>query len=149
MADDLALHPHRQARLGGRHGTVFRSKRQSVPVRAAKGAGEAIALRLAAEGANIVISDIGKPADPATPQEHIGATDEMEGDCRRGGGGISAKPASLRRPRSAMCAISNRCARWPDTLSIRTARLISGSTMPYRLYHEAAAGRDGPMTGAP
>ena len=42
------------------------------------GLGEAIARRLAEEGAAIVISDIGKAADPATPAEHIGATDEME-----------------------------------------------------------------------
>ncbi len=43
-----------------------------------KGLGEAIAKRLAEEGAAIVISDIGQPADPATPSEHIGATQEME-----------------------------------------------------------------------
>lgn len=47
-----------------------------------KGLGEAIAKRLAAEGAAVVISDIGKPADPATPSEHIGATDEMEAIAR-------------------------------------------------------------------
>lgn len=43
-----------------------------------QGLGEAIARRLGAEGAAVVISDIGKAADPATPSEHIGATDEME-----------------------------------------------------------------------
>ena len=43
-----------------------------------KGLGEAIAMRLASEGANIVISDIGKPRDAATGAEHIGASDEME-----------------------------------------------------------------------
>ena len=43
-----------------------------------QGLGEAIAKRLADEGAAIVISDIGEPADPATPSQHIGATDEME-----------------------------------------------------------------------
>ena len=43
-----------------------------------KGLGEAIARRLAEDGASIVISDIGAAADPATPSEHIGATDEME-----------------------------------------------------------------------
>lgn len=42
------------------------------------GLGEAIARRLAEDGAAIVISDIGKAADPATPAEHIGATEEME-----------------------------------------------------------------------
>lgn len=64
-----------------------------------KGLGEAIALRLAAEGANIVISDIGKPADPATPQEHIGATDEMEAiaaDIRKTGVAASTKVCDVR-----------------------------------------------------
>lgn len=43
-----------------------------------KGLGEAIARRLAAEGANIVLSDVGKPRDAATGEGHIGTTDEME-----------------------------------------------------------------------
>ena len=43
-----------------------------------KGLGEAIAKRLAAEGAAIVISDIGQSRDAATGAEHIGASDEME-----------------------------------------------------------------------
>ncbi len=43
-----------------------------------KGLGEAIARKLAAEGASIVISDIGKTRDAATGEAHIGTTDEME-----------------------------------------------------------------------
>ncbi|MBI1392772.1 MAG: SDR family oxidoreductase [Alphaproteobacteria bacterium] len=43
-----------------------------------KGLGEGIALRLAAEGANVVISDIGSPRDAATAADHIGASTEME-----------------------------------------------------------------------
>lgn len=43
-----------------------------------KGLGEAIALKLAREGAAIVISDIGATRDAATPEAMIGATDEME-----------------------------------------------------------------------
>ena len=43
-----------------------------------KGLGEAIALRLAQDGANIVISDIGQPRDAATGADHIGSTQEME-----------------------------------------------------------------------
>jgi len=43
-----------------------------------EGLGEAIAQRLAKDGANIVISDIGKSRDAATGAEHIGSTDEME-----------------------------------------------------------------------
>lgn len=42
------------------------------------GLGEAIAKRLAEDGANIVISDIGQSRDAATGEEHIGTTDEME-----------------------------------------------------------------------
>lgn len=43
-----------------------------------KGLGEAIARRLAAEGADIVVSDIGQARDAATGEAHIGTTDEME-----------------------------------------------------------------------
>jgi meso-butanediol dehydrogenase/(S,S)-butanediol dehydrogenase/diacetyl reductase len=43
-----------------------------------KGLGEAIARRLAAEGAAVVISDIGQSRDAATPGAMIGSTDEME-----------------------------------------------------------------------
>ncbi|CAM3651818.1 SDR family NAD(P)-dependent oxidoreductase [Litorimonas haliclonae] len=42
------------------------------------GLGEAIAKRLAEDGANIVISDIGQSRDASTGEEHIGTTDEME-----------------------------------------------------------------------
>ena len=44
------------------------------------GLGEAIALRLAEEGANIVLSDVGASRDAATPDAMIGAFD---GDGRR------------------------------------------------------------------
>jgi meso-butanediol dehydrogenase/(S,S)-butanediol dehydrogenase/diacetyl reductase len=43
-----------------------------------KGLGEAIARRLAQEGASVVISDIGAARDAATPTNMIGATAEME-----------------------------------------------------------------------
>lgn len=43
-----------------------------------KGLGEAIAMKLAGEGAAIVVSDIGASRDAATPGAMIGATDEME-----------------------------------------------------------------------
>ena len=42
-----------------------------------KGIGEAIALKLAAEGCNLVISDIGEAKGEAFTEEHIGATNEM------------------------------------------------------------------------
>ncbi|MCR9130329.1 MAG: SDR family oxidoreductase [Alphaproteobacteria bacterium] len=63
------------------------------------GLGEAIARRLAEEGAAIVISDIGKAADPATPAEHIGATDEMEAiaaEIREAGGQASTCVCDVR-----------------------------------------------------
>ncbi len=43
-----------------------------------RGLGEAIARRLADEGAAVVISDIGASRDAATPDSMIGATEEME-----------------------------------------------------------------------
>ncbi len=42
------------------------------------GLGEAIAIRLASEGANIVLSDIGSSRDMATPKNMIGEQSEME-----------------------------------------------------------------------
>lgn len=63
------------------------------------GLGEAIARRLAEEGAAIVISDIGKAADPATPAEHIGATNEMEAiaaEIREAGGEASTCVCDVR-----------------------------------------------------
>lgn len=64
-----------------------------------KGLGEAIAKRLAADGAAIVISDIGVPADPATPSRHIGASEEMEAiaqDIRDAGGQASTCVCDVR-----------------------------------------------------
>ena len=43
-----------------------------------KGLGQAIARRLAEDGANIVISDIGRSRDAATSAEHIGEAREMK-----------------------------------------------------------------------
>ena len=42
------------------------------------GLGQGIANRLAVEGCNIVISDIGTPRDESTKAEHIGTSEEME-----------------------------------------------------------------------
>jgi meso-butanediol dehydrogenase/(S,S)-butanediol dehydrogenase/diacetyl reductase len=47
-----------------------------------KGLGEAIARRLAAEGAAVVISDIGQSRDAATPGAMIGSSDEMQAIAR-------------------------------------------------------------------
>lgn len=64
-----------------------------------KGIGEAIALRLAAEGCNVVISDLGAPKGPEFSSEHIGATDEMEAiaaDARALGAKVIAVPCDVR-----------------------------------------------------
>ncbi|KRB40160.1 MAG: SDR family NAD(P)-dependent oxidoreductase [Pseudomonadota bacterium] len=64
-----------------------------------KGLGEAIARRLAEEGAAVVISDIGASKDAATPGAMIGATEEMEAiaaDIRAAGGQASTCVCDVR-----------------------------------------------------
>ncbi len=63
------------------------------------GLGEAIALRLADEGANIVLSDVGTSRDAATPDTMIGLTSEMEEivqAIRAKGVEVSAKACDVR-----------------------------------------------------
>lgn len=65
------------------------------------GLGEAIAVRLASEGAAVVVSDIGASRDAATPGAMIGATEEMEavaGDLRALGGAASTFACDVRDP---------------------------------------------------
>jgi meso-butanediol dehydrogenase/(S,S)-butanediol dehydrogenase/diacetyl reductase len=64
-----------------------------------KGLGEAIARRLAADGAAVVISDIGASRDAATPSAMIGAAEEMEaiaGEIRAAGGDCSTCVCDVR-----------------------------------------------------
>lgn len=64
-----------------------------------KGIGEAIALKFATEGCNVVITDIGKPQGEKFSEEHIGTTDEMEGivsDCIKAGGNAVAFACDIR-----------------------------------------------------
>ncbi|MEM9169129.1 MAG: SDR family NAD(P)-dependent oxidoreductase [Pseudomonadota bacterium] len=65
-----------------------------------KGLGEGIALRLAREGAAVVISDIGEPRDAATGADHIGASAEMEAVAEAvraaGSGAVSTFVADVR-----------------------------------------------------
>ncbi len=64
-----------------------------------KGLGEAIARRLAADGAAVVISDIGASMDAATPIAMIGAAAEMEAiaeDIRASGGECSTFACDVR-----------------------------------------------------
>lgn len=80
------------ARFSGKTAVITGSGRKG-------GLGEAIARKLASEGAAVVISDIGQAADPATPAEHIGATEEMEliaAEIRDAGGEASTKACDVR-----------------------------------------------------
>jgi len=65
------------------------------------GLGEAIALRLAADGANIVLADIGRSADSSTPDAMIGGLDELnavaEGVRTHAGGAVSTQSCDVRR----------------------------------------------------
>jgi len=63
------------------------------------GLGEAIAKRLASEGAAIVISDVGAQRDEATGTDHIGTTAEMEAiahDLRQMGADVSTAVCDVR-----------------------------------------------------
>lgn len=65
-----------------------------------KGLGEAIARRLAADGAAIVLSDIGRAVDAATPAAMIGAQDEMEAiadELRASGAHVSTQACDVRQ----------------------------------------------------
>ena len=64
-----------------------------------KGIGEAIALRFAREGCNIVISDIGAAKGEAFTAEHIGSTNEMDEiaeACRKLGVQVITVPCDVR-----------------------------------------------------
>ncbi|MFY8089636.1 MAG: SDR family NAD(P)-dependent oxidoreductase [Chitinophagaceae bacterium] len=64
-----------------------------------KGIGEAIVLRLASEGCNIVISDIGVAKGQEFAAEHIGSTNEMEeiaNACRSFGVQVITVPCDVR-----------------------------------------------------
>ena len=66
---------------------------------AARGIGEAIALKLAAEGCNIVISDIGSAKGVEFAAEHIGASEEMQEiatACEKMGVGVLVVPCDVR-----------------------------------------------------
>lgn len=73
-----------------------------------KGLGEAIALKFASEGANIVISDLGKSRDASTSSEHIGEDDEIAEVIRgvEAAGGQCATYSADVRSRSDMGALA-------------------------------------------
>ncbi len=64
-----------------------------------KGIGEAIVLRLAAEGCKVVISDIGQPKGNEFSAEHIGVSEEMQeiaNSCRALGAEVLTIPCDVR-----------------------------------------------------
>ena len=85
-----------------------------------KGLGEAIARRLAAEGAAVVISDIGVSRDAATPGAMIGATAEMEaiaGEIRADGAKASTCVCDV-RDYAAMQALADHAVKTHGSLDI-------------------------------
>ncbi|KQM22206.1 SDR family NAD(P)-dependent oxidoreductase [Novosphingobium sp. Leaf2] len=78
--------------LAGRTAVITGSGRKG-------GLGEAIALRLAEDGANIVLSDVGASRDAATPEGMIGLSSEMDAIAqaiRAKGVEVSAKSCDVR-----------------------------------------------------
>ncbi|MFN7275029.1 MAG: SDR family NAD(P)-dependent oxidoreductase [Bacteroidota bacterium] len=64
-----------------------------------KGIGEAIVLRLAAEGCRVVISDIGQPKGNEFSAQHIGVSEEMQqiaNACRALGAEVLTSPCDVR-----------------------------------------------------
>jgi NAD(P)-dependent dehydrogenase (short-subunit alcohol dehydrogenase family) len=73
------------------------------------GIGEAIVMRLAQEGCNVVISDIGKPKGSEFAQEHIGTTAEMDeivAACRALGVGALGVPCDVRSTKDCQNLVS-------------------------------------------
>ena len=71
-----------------------------------KGLGEAIALRFAAEGAVVVLTDIGAPSGPHLTAENIGTSAEMEEVA------TAIRTTAKLPPRSAMCAAKTTSSAW-------------------------------------
>ena len=85
-----------------------------------KGLGQAIAIKLASEGANIVVSDIGRSRDKATEDIHIGSTDAMEAvatSLRDYGVNVTTCVADV-RDRSDMQALANHTIKQHGSLDI-------------------------------
>ena len=85
-----------------------------------KGLGQAIAQKLAEEGANIVVSDIGSQRDEATDAKHIGSTDAMDAvakGLREHGGQVSTFVADVRQ-RSDMQALARHAVDTHGSLDI-------------------------------
>lgn len=85
-----------------------------------KGLGQAIAQKLAEEGANIVVSDIGSQRDEATDAKHIGSTEAMDAvakELREHGGQVSTFVADVRQ-RSDMQALARHAVDTHGSLDI-------------------------------
>ena len=75
-----------------------------------KGLGEAIATKLAAEGAKIVLSDIGSTRDAATPESAIGSLSELEeiaGEIRAGGAEVSTLACDVRNEQEVQALVTH------------------------------------------
>lgn len=84
-----------QQRLAGKVAVVTGSGRR-------KGLGEAIVLKLAREGARIVLSDIGHARDAATASAHVGQSQEMDdiaGNLRAMGAEVTTCACDVRSPK--------------------------------------------------
>lgn len=100
-------------KLAGKTAVITGSGRQ-------KGLGQAIAQRLAMDGANIVVSDIGRQRDDATPSEHTGSTDamnEVAEQLRTYGVNVSTQIADV-RSRSDMQALATHAVDTHGSLDI-------------------------------
>jgi meso-butanediol dehydrogenase/(S,S)-butanediol dehydrogenase/diacetyl reductase len=85
-----------------------------------KGLGEAIARRLAADGAAVVLSDIGRSVDSATPDAMIGASQEMHaiaGEMTSAGFTVSTKACDVRRW-DEVCALADHAVATHGSLDI-------------------------------
>jgi meso-butanediol dehydrogenase/(S,S)-butanediol dehydrogenase/diacetyl reductase len=74
-----------------------------------KGLGEAMARRLAAEGARVVITDLGKPQGEHMPADAIGGDEEMQqivNDIREAGGEASAVSCNVLNPEDVQAAVT-------------------------------------------
>jgi meso-butanediol dehydrogenase/(S,S)-butanediol dehydrogenase/diacetyl reductase len=73
-----------------------------------KGLGEAMAKRLAADGAKVVVTDIGKPAGEQFRQQHIGTESEMDeivGEIKSAGGTAVAQICDVREESDVAAAV--------------------------------------------
>lgn len=80
-----------------------------------KGLGEAMAKRLASEGAKVLVTDIGKAAGEQFAEEHIGTTSEMDeivSEITAAGGTASAQVCDVREETDVAGAVARAVKEW-------------------------------------